>query len=79
MSRALNEISKSLFTHRIEGEKLPQQFTQPTFTVYNGRMDPVEHVNYFNLRMAVHSRNEVLMCKVFLSSLGPMAMRRRFY
>ena len=25
--------------------------------------------------MAVHSKNEALMCKVFLSSLGPMAMR----
>ena len=25
--------------------------------------------------MAVHSRNEALMCKVFLFSLGPVAMR----
>ena len=25
--------------------------------------------------MAVHSKNEALMCKVFLSSLRPMAMR----
>ena len=25
--------------------------------------------------MSVHSRNEALMCKVFLSSLGPVAMR----
>ena len=25
--------------------------------------------------MAVHSKNEALMCKVFLSSLGPVAMR----
>lgn len=25
--------------------------------------------------MAVHSRNEALMCKVFLSSLKPVAMR----
>ena len=25
--------------------------------------------------MAVHSKNEALMCKVFPSSLGPMAMR----
>ena len=25
--------------------------------------------------MAVHSKNETLMCKVFLSSLGPVAMR----
>ena len=38
-------------------------------------MDPVEHVSQFNQRMTIHSRNEALMCKVFLSSLGPVVMR----
>jgi len=75
MSRALNQISRSPFTHRIEGGKLPWRFAQPTFTMYNGLTDPVEHVSHFNQRMVVHSRNEALMCKVFPSSLGPVAMR----
>ena len=75
MSEALNRISKSPFTCKIEGVELPQRFHQPTFTMYNGRTDPVEHVSQFNQRMAVHSKNEALMCKVFPSSLGPMAMR----
>ena len=35
----------------------------------------MEHVSHFNQRMAVHSKNEALMCKVFPLSLGPMAMR----
>ena len=43
--------------------------------MYNGRMDHVEHVSHFNQRMAVHSKNEVLMCKVFPSSVGPVVMR----
>ena len=43
--------------------------------MYNGRTDLVEHVSHFNQKMAVHSKNEPLMCKVFPSSLGPMAMR----
>ena len=60
---------------RIEGRKLPRRFTQPTITMYNGRTDPVEHVSHFNQRLAVHSKNEALMCKVFPFSLGPMAMR----
>ena len=47
MSRALNQISRSPFTRRIEGGKLPR-FTQPTFTMYNGRTDLVEHVSHFN-------------------------------
>jgi len=75
MSRALNQISKSTFTYKIEGGKLPWCFTQPTFTMYNSRTDPVEHVSHFNQRIVVHSKNEALMCKVFPSSLGPVIMR----
>ena len=48
MSKALNQISRSPFTHRIKGGKLPRQFTQPTFTMYNGQIDPIEHVSHFN-------------------------------
>ena len=75
MNRALDQISRSPFVHRIEGAKLPRHFNQPTFTIYNSRADPVEHVSQFNQRMAIYSHNEALMCKVFSSSLGPMAMR----
>ena len=75
MNKALDQVSKSPFTRKIEGAKLPRRFHQPTFTVYNGRMDPVEHVSQFNQRMVIHSQNETLMCKVFPSSLGPVVMR----
>ena len=71
----LDTFSKSPFTHKLEGAMLPRRFNQLTFTLYNGRTDPVEHVNQFNQRMSVHSKNEALMCKVFPSSLGPVAMR----
>ncbi|XP_030970450.1 uncharacterized protein LOC115990806 [Quercus lobata] len=75
MSKALDRISKSPFTCKIEGAELPQRFHQPTFIMYNGRMDPIEHVSQFNQRMTIHSKDEALMCKMFPSSLGPMAMR----
>lgn len=35
----------------------------------------MEHISHFNQRMAVYSRNKTLMCKVFPSSLRPIAMR----
>ena len=38
-------------------------------------MDLMENVSYFNQRMIVHSKDKTLMCKVFPSSLGPVAMR----
>ncbi|XP_030936098.1 uncharacterized protein LOC115961223 [Quercus lobata] len=43
--------------------------------MYNGQTNPVEYISHFNQRMAVHSKNEALMYKVFPSSLGPMVMR----
>ena len=47
MKKALNQISKSPFTRGIEKVKLPRCFSQPTFSMYNGRTDPVEHVSQF--------------------------------
>ena len=47
MKKALNQISKSPFTRGIEKAKLPRRFHQPTFTMYNGRTDPVEHISQF--------------------------------
>ena len=75
MKKNLSQISKSPFTRGIEKAKLRRRFHQPTFAMYNGRTDPVEHVNQFKQKMVVHSQDEALMCRVFLSSLGPMPMR----
>ena len=75
MNKALSQVVESPFTRNIEGVSLPQRFCQPTFTLYNGRTDPVEHVSHFSQKMAIHSRDEALICKIFPSSLGPMAMR----
>ena len=75
MNKALSQISKSPFTKNIEDAVLPQRFHQPTFSLYDGRSDPVEHVSYFSQKMAIYSRDEALICKVFPSSLGPVAMR----
>ena len=75
MNEALSQVAKSPFTRNIEGASLPRQFHQPTFALYNGRTDPVKHVSHFSQKMAVHSRDEALMCKIFPSNLGPMAIR----
>ena len=75
MNKALSQVSKSPFTRRIKAAKLPRRFHQPTFLLYNGWSNPVEHVSQFNQRMAVHLKDEALLCKIFPSSLGPMAIR----
>ena len=55
MKKALSQISKSPFTRGIEKAKLPKRFHQPTFAMYKGRTDLVEHVSQFKQKMAVHS------------------------
>ena len=75
MSWALHQISRSPFTRHIVKAKLPHRFTQPTFTIYNGRTDPIEYISHFNQRMDIHSRNKALMCKVFPFTLEPVAIR----
>ena len=75
MKKVLSQISKSPFTRGIEKAKLLRRFHQPTFTMYNRRTDPVEHVSQFKQKMAVHSQDEALLCRVFPSSLGLMLMR----
>ena len=75
MNEALSQVASSPFTRSIEGASLPQGFHQPTFSLYNGRTDPMEHVSHFSQKIVVHSKDEALMCMIFPSSLGPMAMR----
>ncbi|XP_075640281.1 uncharacterized protein LOC142612035 [Castanea sativa] len=43
MGKALRQIAKSPFVAKINRAKLPRRFSQPIFTMYNGRTDPVEH------------------------------------
>ena len=75
MKKLLSQISKSPFTRGIERAKLLRRFHQPTFTMYNGRMDPVEHVSQFKQKMDVHFHDETLLCRIFSSSLGLIPMR----
>ena len=69
IKKALSQISKSPFTWGVEKAKLPRRFHQPTFTMYNGHTDPIEHVSQFKQKMVVHSQDEALLCRVFPSSL----------
>ena len=48
MNKALSQISKSPFTCSIKEAKLLQRFHQPTFLLFNGQSDPIEHVSQFN-------------------------------
>ena len=51
------------------------RFTWPPFNSYDGKKDPMEHVSHYIQMMSLHTHNDALICKVFPSSLGPIALR----
>lgn len=73
-ARPCSKYLSLIFFEEIEKTDLPHKFTRPAFTVYDGKIDPMEHISYYNQSMAIYSKNEALMCKIFPSSLGPIAM-----
>ena len=54
---------------------MPSRFTRPPFNSYDGRTNLVEHVSHYIHMMSLYTHNDALMCKVFPSSLGLMALR----
>lgn len=68
-------LSHFFFFEEIEKIDLPCWFTRPAFIVYDGKINPVEHVSRYNQSMAIYSKKKALMCKLFPSSLGLIAIR----
>ena len=52
-----------------------EQIHATPFNSYDGKTDPVEHVSHYIQMMSLHTHNDALMCKVFPSSLRPIALR----
>ena len=75
ISRALRRVSRSPFSEEIERVPMPNRFTRPPFNSYDRKADPVEHVSHYIHMMSLHTHNNVLMCKVFPSSLGSTTLR----
>uniref|UniRef100_A0A2N9IKR9 Reverse transcriptase domain-containing protein n=1 Tax=Fagus sylvatica TaxID=28930 RepID=A0A2N9IKR9_FAGSY len=73
--KALDLISSSPFTDAIESAELPERFTAPRLETYNGRTDPVAHIDHYHHRMALWRYKDPLMCRIFPSSLGEVALR----
>uniref|UniRef100_A0A2N9FCE9 Uncharacterized protein n=1 Tax=Fagus sylvatica TaxID=28930 RepID=A0A2N9FCE9_FAGSY len=73
--KALDLISSSPFSNAIEQAELPERFTAPRLEIYNGRTNPVAHIDHYHHRMALWRYKDPLMCRIFPSSLGEVALR----
>jgi hypothetical protein len=73
--KALDQISSLPFSKEIERVQLPPRYTAPGFEVYNGQTNPIAHIGHYHQRMALSRHNDALMCRLFPSSLGEVALR----
>jgi hypothetical protein len=71
----LRHISHSPFSSRIEQAKLPARIAPPNLITYNGKTDPVAHLSHYRGSMTLHNGNDILMCRIFPSSLGDVALQ----
>lgn len=63
------------FVRRIARAVLSKKFKAPSFTLYDGKSDPTDHICHYKQAMTLHADDEALMCRIFPSSLGPLAVR----
>ena len=65
-------VSRLPFTEWIVEEPKPKDFVVPTFKQFDGKSDPVDHIFNFQQKVALETRNEAILCKVFSTTLtGP--------
>ena len=73
--KALDLVSSFSFSREIERTELPERFRAPRFKAYNGWTDLVAHISHYQQRMALSCYNDPLMCRLFPSILGVVALR----
>uniref|UniRef100_A0A2N9IDL4 Uncharacterized protein n=1 Tax=Fagus sylvatica TaxID=28930 RepID=A0A2N9IDL4_FAGSY len=70
-----SRISHSPFSSRIERAKLPARIAPLNLITYNGKTDPAAHLSHYRRSMALYNGDDILMCRIFPSSLGDVALR----
>ena len=66
---ATREASRSQFKEWIVDEPKPKDFVVPSFKQIDGKSDLVDHIFNFQQKMALETRNEAILYKVFSTTL----------
>ncbi|XP_059627458.1 uncharacterized protein LOC132270289 [Cornus florida] len=64
----------SPFTDEILNASSPRKFSMPIFILFDRTTDPIDHVYHIQLKMALNTENDSLMCKCFPTSLAGPAL-----
>ena len=75
---ATHGVNRLPFVEWIIEELKPKDFIVPIFKQFDGKSDPLDHIFNFQQKMALETRNEVILCKVFsITLIGPALARFR--
>ena len=66
---ATRGVNRSSFTEWTVEEPKPKDFVVPSFNQFDGKSDLVDHIFNFQQKMALETRNEAILCKVFSTTL----------
>ena len=66
-------LSSPLGKHILNYEP-PCEFVIPAFTMFDGSVDPYNHMLHYNQAMTLNAGNDRVLCKVFLASLWGLAL-----
>ena len=70
--RGSDDMLCSPLGQHILNYKPPRGFVIPAFTMFDGSVNPYDHMLYYNQTMTLNAGNDRLLCKVFSASLrGP--------
>ena len=65
----LNDMLLTLLASHIVQQRPPSGFMMPKFTMYDGIIDPFDHLIHYCQVMTLDIEDDALLCKVFLASL----------
>ena len=72
--KALNHVAASPLAKWIQRADPPARIKHNPFVLYETTDDPVTHIQHYQQAMFMHARDDALMCKMFPSSLGKVAL-----
>ena len=72
--RGLEDMLSSPLGQHILSYELSRGFFILSFTMYDGSSDPYDHMMHFNQAMILNAGDDLLPCKVFLTSLKGLAL-----
>ncbi|XP_059626994.1 uncharacterized protein LOC132269762 [Cornus florida] len=73
--RSAARTVNSPFTDKILNALSPRKFSMIVFILFDRTTDPIDHVYHIQLKMALNTENDPLMCKCFPISLARPAFK----